>query len=109
MGDFNRDRKSGRRGPSRPSYRDSRSFGRDSDRPERREFRKEVEMHAATCDKCGARCEVPFRPTGNKPVYCSDCFRKGENFESRGPDQSKTELSRINEKLDKILEILGRD
>ena len=24
-------------------------------------------------------CEVPFRPSGEKPVYCSDCFRKEEN------------------------------
>ncbi|MEK6827963.1 MAG: CxxC-x17-CxxC domain-containing protein [Nanoarchaeota archaeon] len=109
MGDFNRDRKFGRRDSSRPSYRDSRRSGRDSDRPERRDFRKEVEMHSATCDKCGARCEVPFKPSGSKPVYCSDCFRKGENFESKSPDQYKKEFGIINEKLDKILEALGKD
>ena len=108
MGDFNRDRKFGRRDSSRTGYRDSRR-SRDSDRPERREFRKEVEMHSATCDKCGARCEVPFKPSGSKPVYCSDCFRKGENFESKGPNQDKKEFDIINEKLDKILEALGKD
>jgi len=108
MGEFNRDKKFGRRGSGRPSYGGSRSFSRDSDRPERREFRKEVEMHSATCSKCGARCEVPFRPAGNKPVYCNDCFRKGENFESGGTDKYKMELSRINEKLDRILETLGK-
>ena len=100
MRNFNRDRKFGRR-DSRPSYRDSRS--------ERRDFRKEVEMHSATCDKCGARCEVPFKPSGSKPVYCSDCFRKGENFESKSPDQYKKEFDIVNEKLDKILEALGKD
>lgn len=33
------------------------------------------EMFAATCSSCGKQAQVPFRPTGNKPVYCSDCFR----------------------------------
>ncbi len=33
-------------------------------------------MHRATCDKCGKDCEVPFRPSGNKPVFCSRCFEK---------------------------------
>jgi len=93
---------------SRQSYGDSKRFSRDPDRPERRDFRKEVQMHSATCDKCGARCEVPFKPTGNKPVYCSDCFRKGDKFESKNPEYNK-EFGIINEKLDRILEALGKD
>jgi CxxC-x17-CxxC domain-containing protein len=32
------------------------------------------EMFTATCSSCGNTASVPFRPTGNKPVYCSDCF-----------------------------------
>jgi CxxC-x17-CxxC domain-containing protein len=32
------------------------------------------EMHSATCANCGREALVPFRPTGSKPVYCSDCF-----------------------------------
>jgi CxxC-x17-CxxC domain-containing protein len=32
------------------------------------------EMFSATCDSCGREARVPFRPTGSKPVYCSDCF-----------------------------------
>jgi CxxC-x17-CxxC domain-containing protein len=32
------------------------------------------EMFSATCDGCGREAQVPFRPTGSKPVYCSDCF-----------------------------------
>ena len=35
-------------------------------------------------------------------------FRKGENFESKSPDQYKKEFGIINEKLDKILEALGK-
>lgn len=36
--------------------------------------RGEVTMHKATCSDCGKICEVPFRPTGDKPVFCKDCF-----------------------------------
>ncbi len=32
------------------------------------------ELHQATCASCGKTCEVPFRPTGDRPVYCRDCF-----------------------------------
>lgn len=32
------------------------------------------EMFTATCDGCGGEARVPFRPTGTKPVYCSNCF-----------------------------------
>jgi CxxC-x17-CxxC domain-containing protein len=32
------------------------------------------EMFCATCASCGREAQVPFRPNGMKPVYCSDCF-----------------------------------
>ena len=32
------------------------------------------EMFRAVCDECGRDCEVPFRPTGARPVLCSSCF-----------------------------------
>ncbi|MFH1455175.1 MAG: CxxC-x17-CxxC domain-containing protein [bacterium] len=41
----------------------------------RREERGPVTMTKATCDECKKSCEVPFRPTAGKPVYCNDCFR----------------------------------
>ncbi|MGD1003119.1 MAG: CxxC-x17-CxxC domain-containing protein [Minisyncoccia bacterium] len=28
----------------------------------------------AVCSNCGKKCQVPFRPDGEKPVYCKDCF-----------------------------------
>jgi CxxC-x17-CxxC domain-containing protein len=31
-------------------------------------------MYSATCSSCGREAQVPFQPTGSKPVYCSDCF-----------------------------------
>lgn len=33
-----------------------------------------VTMHKAVCDECHKNCEVPFRPSGDKPIYCSECF-----------------------------------
>ena len=34
------------------------------------------EMHKATCSDCGAECDVPFKPTEGRPVYCNACFSK---------------------------------
>jgi CxxC-x17-CxxC domain-containing protein len=34
------------------------------------------QMYPATCAQCGKATEVPFQPRGDKPVYCSDCFRQ---------------------------------
>jgi hypothetical protein len=34
------------------------------------------EMHQATCAECGMDTEVPFRPSGERPVYCRDCFSR---------------------------------
>jgi CxxC-x17-CxxC domain-containing protein len=33
------------------------------------------EMFEAVCADCGKTASVPFRPSGSKPVYCSDCFQ----------------------------------
>lgn len=52
----------GNRGGFKPRF-DSRGGG---DRP--------MQMHQATCAECQKSCEVPFRPNGEKPVYCRDCF-----------------------------------
>lgn len=114
MGNFDRDQKSGPR----------RDFGR-------RDFGRRGfgghgggrEMHKAICGKCGKECEVPFEPTGERPVYCSECFEKKDggapaprNFQDRGPRRPNFErrdeprpheqLDAINRKLDKILEML---
>ncbi len=32
-------------------------------------------MFDATCSKCGNPTQVPFQPSGDRPVYCNDCFR----------------------------------
>jgi CxxC-x17-CxxC domain-containing protein len=40
----------------------------------KRERRGPREMHPVVCARCGAATEVPFLPTGIKPVYCRECF-----------------------------------
>jgi CxxC-x17-CxxC domain-containing protein len=75
--------------------------GRDSGRP--------IEHHNAICSKCGAACQVPFRPTGTKPVLCAKCFREGgsaRSMPSHQPGVSPEQLKQINIKLDRILTIL---
>lgn len=34
------------------------------------------QMYPATCSSCGKATEVPFQPTGDKPVYCRECFQE---------------------------------
>jgi CxxC-x17-CxxC domain-containing protein len=38
------------------------------------------EMHKATCSQCGKECEVPFKPTEGKPVYCKECYAKKRRY-----------------------------
>lgn len=80
-------------------------------------------MHQATCASCGKQCEVPFKPTGDRPVFCKECFsrERGEDrphtnksfsrpsFGDSKPkfqpqnDQYAAQLASINVKLDKIM------
>ncbi len=39
-------------------------------------FRPRPQMFPAVCAECGKITEVPFEPRGDRPVYCSDCYRK---------------------------------
>ncbi len=34
------------------------------------------QMFPVVCAECGKDTEVPFEPRGDRPVYCSDCYRK---------------------------------
>ena len=34
------------------------------------------EMTKVVCSDCGKECEVPFKPTEGRPVYCRDCLPK---------------------------------
>lgn len=110
-------------GFSRPSFGGGSSRGRDFNGPS--------ESYKATCSKCHAACEVPFRPNGKKPVFCKNCFVRdearpaGNTFEKRsfGPERSFTprpaapvedprigalqkELAIVHGKLDALIENL---
>lgn len=112
MRDFGRDRRGG--------------GGRDF---KRRDFDRPQQMHKTICSNCGKECEVPFKPTGSKPVFCRECFQNNrggaENFQRRSyDDDNKREFSNnrpqsqenyqqqfnaLNEKLDKILRLLSAE
>ena len=34
------------------------------------------EMYPVVCAQCGVETQVPFQPRNDRPVYCSDCYRK---------------------------------
>lgn len=46
----------------------TRSSNRGYSRPQR-------EMFPAICASCGKETQVPFQPSGDKPVYCRDCYQ----------------------------------
>jgi CxxC-x17-CxxC domain-containing protein len=50
------------------------------------------EMHKSVCADCGKECEVPFHPTGNRPVYCAECWDK--NRPPRTEDRRRREYPR---------------
>jgi CxxC-x17-CxxC domain-containing protein len=33
------------------------------------------QMYDAVCAECGKACQVPFQPSTDRPIKCSDCFR----------------------------------
>ena len=39
-------------------------------------YSSQRQMFPAVCAECGKNTEVPFQPREDRPVYCSDCYRK---------------------------------
>jgi len=82
-----------RRSSSRPSFGDK-------------------QMFAAVCDQCHKPCEVPFKPSSDKPIYCNDCFGKGERSGGSkaggsNSDQTKKQFEMLSNKLDTIIKLLS--
>lgn len=113
-GGFNRGGDRGGFRGGRSSFGGGRGFGGGGNRGDRPMFK-------TTCSNCGKDCEVPFRPTTGKPVYCSECFEKMGNGghttpprqdrpdfrpQSFVPNQSNAQLDGLNAKLDKIISLL---
>ena len=38
--------------------------------------RHERPLYQAVCAECRKECEVPFKPSGERPVFCKECFAK---------------------------------
>ncbi|MCH1519860.1 MAG: hypothetical protein L7R82_05825 [Nitrosopumilus sp.] len=69
-------------GNDRPSRDDRGSRYSRDDRGSRYSRDNDREETTVTCADCGDQCTVPFVPRSNKPVYCSDCFRKNKPDDS---------------------------
>jgi len=73
MGNYNDRGNSGGWGDKKSNYGGGGNRGRDDN------YGGRPTMHDATCAKCNMRCEVPFKPNGRKPIYCSECFEKNDD------------------------------
>lgn len=81
MGNFQRGGDRGGRGGDRGGFRGGDRGGRGGFRGG---DRGPVTMHRAVCGDCGNNCEVPFRPNGDRPVLCNDCFGGKRDGGDRG-------------------------
>ena len=87
---------------NRSSVRDYEHSHRSGGRDYEKSHFQGKRMYSAICTECGNKCEVPFRPTGGKPIYCSNCFRKGDDTGGKNTEQFEI----LNAKLDNILKLL---
>ncbi len=103
MNNYNNDRRGGfskpRGGNDRGGFGGGRpKFGGDRSGGGRDRGDRPAQMHKATCADCGKTCEVPFKPSGDKPVYCSDCFKKqdGGGRDFKGGDRGERSFAPRN-------------
>lgn len=75
-----------------------------------------VTMHQAVCNQCGKSCEVPFKPTGDRPVYCNVCFggkketgnyRGGDRFPQKSFDSYKAPVKTDNDEMKRQFDMLN--
>lgn len=69
-----------------PGFNNSNRFSGRRDSRGGRGSTSRGEMFDAICDKCGNNCQVPFRPTGSRPIFCSNCFREENSNGSSNSD-----------------------
>jgi len=96
-----------KKGGSKSSFEGKKSFGGDKKHGAARKYGgnkgqgdrntgSSSELFSATCSECGKRCEVPFRPSQDKPVYCSDCFGAKKNAnEPRGSVSERPDYTKL--------------
>ena len=39
---------------------------------------RERREYSVICAACGCETTVPFKPSNDRPVFCSDCYKKGQ-------------------------------
>ncbi|OGH64212.1 MAG: hypothetical protein A2821_03935 [Candidatus Magasanikbacteria bacterium RIFCSPHIGHO2_01_FULL_41_23] len=89
MAFYNKEKRSEYGGPKK--FGNGGGFDRNDrgDRGGRGGFGGRTEMFQAVCSQCQKDCEVPFRPNGRKPVFCSICFGKqGGTSPDKGGERS---------------------
>jgi len=42
------------------------------------------QLYDVKCADCGKDTQVPFKPSGNRPVYCRDCYMQKRGGADRG-------------------------
>jgi len=42
------------------------------------------QLYNVKCAKCGKQTQVPFKPSGGRPVYCRDCYMQKREGEAGG-------------------------
>lgn len=65
-------------------------------------------MFKAVCSKCGNECELPFKPSGDRPVFCSKCFEKNGDFNRRTDGTTGRQNSGDNRVFDAVCDKCGK-
>lgn len=39
------------------------------------------QLYNVSCSSCGKQAQVPFKPSGDRPVYCRDCYMQQKGGE----------------------------
>ena len=67
--------------------------------------RRERLLHKAVCADCHQDCEIPFKPSGERPVYCKPCFSKRKAANSPKVESvavpSVSSVAQVPEKVDR--------
>jgi len=42
------------------------------------------QLYNVKCSKCGKQTQVPFKPSGDRPVYCRECYMQKKGGETGG-------------------------
>lgn len=63
-------------------------------------------MFQAVCVECKKNCEVPFRPSGERPTYCKECYAKrknGNHSQQQQPQQNSSGFQNMEKRQLKVV------